>query len=33
MKMLSNGAYSVWPDGQTDIAVKVHWIEEVHVRY
>ncbi|WP_442819088.1 RHS repeat domain-containing protein [Streptomyces sp. NBC_01235] len=33
MKAGSDALKHVWPDGQTDIRVKINWIEEVYVPY
>ncbi|MEU6816032.1 hypothetical protein [Streptomyces sp. NPDC046860] len=33
MKAGSNAAKQIWPDGQTDITVKINWIEEIYVPY
>lgn len=33
MKAGSDVAKQIWPDGQKDITVKIHWIEEIYVPY
>ncbi|MGW6745571.1 hypothetical protein ACWGDX_33360 [Streptomyces sp. NPDC055025] len=33
MKQISDAAKFIWPDGQTDMDVKITWIEEVYVPY
>ncbi|WP_260848864.1 RHS repeat-associated core domain-containing protein [Streptomyces sp. SLBN-118] len=33
MKAGSEVAKQIWPDGQTDITVKINWIEEIYVPY
>jgi RHS repeat-associated protein len=33
MKAGSNVVKQIWPDGQKDITVKIHWIEEIYVPY
>ncbi|MFI1509440.1 RHS repeat-associated core domain-containing protein [Streptomyces sp. NPDC020597] len=33
MKAGSDVAKHIWPDGQTDITVKINWIEEIYVPY